>query len=107
MGWVDDLIAFLNARLDEREDHARRLLCIAQETSLALKDPALLGRYIPGWYSWGDIETLCAATLREVEAKRMILARYTAAPDWTGGEDVKILATVHGNHPGYQEEWKP
>ena len=78
---MDDLIAFLSARLGEQEDHARRLLGIAQETSLALKDPTLLGKYIPGWYSWGDVETLCAATLREVTAKRKRLALYLDAKE--------------------------
>ena len=124
------MIPFMNARLDEQENHARRLLCTAQDTLLTLADPKLLGKHIPGWYAWRDVGTLCTTTLREVAAKRARLALMIEAteemdrlvadddvstPDQTmaigrcraATVAVKHDAAVYSDHPDYQRRWAP
>ena len=58
--------------------------------------------------------------LRDVEAKRRIIAiyeeavpQYQAHRDWPAGEldglrtAIACLATAYADHPDYREEWKP
>lgn len=92
---MDDLTAFLAARLDEDEARARR----------GSPDAWLLG----------------SRTLREVEAKRDILRRHGPAGDpvsclWCSEDyrpypwpcpDVRSIAAVWSDHPDYRPEWKP
>lgn len=122
MSAVDDLIAFLWARLDEDEARTRELLVRAQQTTLMLKDPKLLGRFIPGWHDWPDVERMCAERLAEVEAKREILDEYRlwaeddsrdydqsqTAADRTAALEVvvKLLAQPYAEHPDYRPEWR-
>lgn len=95
---MSDLIKFLRARLDEDE--------AAAET-------------------WRERDL---RPLREVEAKRAILAEHASDdhwcarppdPDWVvyeGGErlvrtypcgTLRTLAAIYSDHPDYQQEWKP
>jgi predicted Rossmann-fold nucleotide-binding protein len=48
-------------------------------------------------------------TLREVEAKRAILAQWEAMPADSPVLTFAIhnLAAVYSDHPGYRPEWKP
>ena len=61
-----------------------------------------------------------ARVLREVQAKRAILARHAQARAWSyppgdGDESVQAelevairhLATIWSDHPDYRDEWKP
>ena len=124
---MSDLTAFLTARLDEDEQQTRKLLCRAQEVCLELKEPKLLGRHIPGWDSWCDVEKLCVRALREVEAKRRIMGRhrddgcgYCAGCETStrhsgirelapSGEcpEKRDLAAIYSDHPDYRQEWAP
>lgn len=71
-----EITAFLTDRYGDAEARARRLLRIAQDTSLELQDPKLLGRHIPGWHSWRDVETICEERLADIAAKRATLAEH-------------------------------
>jgi hypothetical protein len=94
---VDDLTAFMTARLDEKEQFARA-------ARLPAKNRARL--------------------LREVEAQRNILARYADTlarmedDDYPAGvardqareyEDFVLpnLAAIDSDHPDYDQEWEP
>jgi len=107
-----ELVAFLSARLDEDEERARRV------------QAALDG----GWNYFDETPTELidpARALREVQAKRAMLAKYERgrrlynpdASDWFSpaaamfGGDMEwligTLAAVWSDHPDYREEWKP
>ena len=104
---MSDLVAFLTARLDEDEDIAR----YTQQESLsaALKTMSgdgrhklFLARHDP------------ARVLREVEAKRRILAHAQAAEqdvpdiyayDLAADYVLRALAAVYAGHPDYDEAW--
>lgn len=130
---MDDLIAFLLARLDEDEQVARAAAELADAGTWAaspegqVHDPSAPGR---GWHylavgpdhrSLDDIGVHIARwdparVLAEVEAKRrMIDERPTGAqfPDMEGGyesgwEDCfRYLALPYASHPDYREEWRP
>jgi hypothetical protein len=73
--------AFVTARLGEDKSRASRLLEIARDAIGALKEPRLLGREVPGWHSWPDVEAMCSSALRDVEAKRVIVAACTRAAE--------------------------
>jgi hypothetical protein len=88
------LIAFLNARLDEDEARAKR----------GQSDGWLFG----------------SRALREIEAKRAIMADHYASDRLEYGDplcarcfdlhpcDVLFhLATVYSDHPDYRQEWAP
>jgi hypothetical protein len=112
-----DLVAFLNARLAEDEEAARR----ATDGPWHQAGMSVRGRgraYGTGKedvilvirHTWPqEAAHICrhdpARVLREVAAKRAILSSYTAAPDWVGREDVGHLAAVYSDHPDYREEW--
>jgi hypothetical protein len=130
---VTDLVAFLNARLDEDEAAARDAYYEGQ-------------RWITeeeGVYRWPDDELVQMAdrkrdarhiarhdparVLREVEADRKLIAAYEAArsdmppvDDWYEVADgikisladglesaLKIRAERFSDHPGYDEAWTP
>ena len=123
---MDDLIAFLRARLDEDGAAAEAARAVCTEWYIACDDDSVtisalrehVGRHSP------------ARALREVAAKRAILDRHmpheTAfggpACDWCSEDvddrpqlakerwpcpDVRDLAAVWDGHPGYRPEWKP
>jgi hypothetical protein len=71
-----DLHAILLAAVEQRLKATRRQLYWAQQTSLALADPKLLGAYIPGWHDWPEVEELCEFAIRQVEADLRRLERH-------------------------------
>lgn len=71
---MDDLYVRLQKALDEAEQRGRALLVSAQRTSLMLKEPRLLGREIPGWHAWPDVEAMCGRELGLIERDRKLLA---------------------------------
>jgi len=108
---VDDLIAFVTARLDEYEAAAKKTL-----RSLAWMidndvQPSISPSLAEEWI------TRSAHALREVEADRAILVLL--GQDVTDGRErdydatgmleqvVRIRAAVWNGHPGYRPEWKP
>jgi hypothetical protein len=76
---TDDIRTRLAEALDQAEQRARDLLVHAQRTSLAVKEPRLLGREIPGWHDWPDVEAMCARELRMIERDRALIGRHREA----------------------------
>jgi hypothetical protein len=64
------------AALGEQVEGARKLLCAAQRVQLELKEPKILGRRIPGWGWWPDVERMMAALIAQAEGRRSILVRH-------------------------------
>lgn len=116
-----DLAAWLLADegpIAAQEVEARRLLRIAQDTSLELKEPTLLGRRIPGWHSWPDVERLCQQALAECAAKRRTVAHHAKGPSvrhpgydcsWCAFPwpcfDLMNIAQAYADRPGWLERW--
>ena len=130
-----ELAAYLTARYDEAEAEARNLLQIAQDVRVELADRSLLGRRVPGWHSWPDVEAMCTGRLADIALKRAILALH--AEDPPGGftrnpgdcrecscdgalaatdcfytvdypcPTVRQLGTEFSKRPDYQDRWKP
>lgn len=95
---TEDLVAFVNARLDEDEELARS----AQYNWIVVAEPELSGnkhivRHDP------------ARVLRGVEAKRRILgwAQTGALPPYEIDYVLTALASEWSTHEAYREEWKP
>lgn len=108
------LVEFLRARLDERHARAAKLLRYAQENDVAVRDPRLLGRTVPGWHDWPEVEQMAREVLAEADAKRRIveLAESLDVPGWgdTYAEMQKVLRLIalpYAGHADYREEWKP
>ncbi|MEU3452150.1 DUF6221 family protein [Micromonospora sp. NPDC006766] len=74
------LVTWLLQEIDTAEASTRELLYWAQQTILTLKDPKLLGKYIPGWHDWPKVEEACHQRLAELKSDRLILAEH--APEW-------------------------
>ena len=118
---IEDLAAFLKARLDEDEQDARSLLAVAQHMTGRTRndDPA-----------WVSVQMMCVRALRDVEAKRELItfAFENAAQidgEWGDGHEageiaaglctdhgakaalraLRPLVNVYSNHHGYREEW--
>lgn len=120
---------FLLARWAEREASARALMRRAQDHHLKVREPRLLGREIPGWHDWPDVEALCAEVLADLEAKRRIMELHgslngygfrivcvSCVDQLTGAGDnqilfpcptLRLLALPFAGHEDYQPEWKP
>jgi hypothetical protein len=116
---MDDLIAFVRARLAEDEAAANVALRVTAEwyevaqQAIACTDTIEIGfayqhivRYDP------------ARALREVESKRAIVSLYRKYADdagfnamiedrmWTTGYVLFYLAAAWSDHPDYRQEWK-
>ena len=120
---MDDLIAFLNARLDEDETAANAatqgpwqagetpgnrktmIPCIFVAYGTARPDAGHV-LYEADYGTPADVACIArhdpARVLREVAAKRAILASHSVT--WTV---VEQLAAVYSYHPDYRAEWKP
>ncbi|PZG12957.1 hypothetical protein C1I95_24760 [Micromonospora craterilacus] len=116
----DDLATWLTAQIDAAEARTRDLLAKTQRNDLAVKEPRLLGRYIPGWHDWPDVERVCTERLAELDAARRILdlhpnAGLRSAPESCGScasypgpcDTLRLLALPHAGQPGYRDEWRP
>ena len=97
------LTDFLLARIAEDEASARRLLRYAQENELACKEPQMLGKRLPGWHEWPDVQAMCGRALAECEVKRRLVNEFKSWSPWT----LSVLALPHADHPDYQLAWKP
>jgi alkanesulfonate monooxygenase SsuD/methylene tetrahydromethanopterin reductase-like flavin-dependent oxidoreductase (luciferase family) len=128
---VDELIAFITARLDEDEASAKAVAFRSRFTAMgnSVQSPGGRGNPPMPIADVIDPETAShiarhdpARVLREVAAKRAILARYedclarmedpdyshvTARDQAREYEDFVLpnLATVWSNHPDYRQEW--
>jgi len=109
---MNDLIAFLTARLDEKQQYAEDLLT----------------------YGLGDLSgavSLSGQMLREVEADRKLLDLYERAKSYRDQvfarpeprsisdemravtqmmaleQVLRLRVAIYSDHPGYRQEWKP
>lgn len=111
---MDDIIEFLNARLDE--DGARNKQDPTGYHRMDSYHTVVCG-YNQVEFSDDCICGYAARVLREVEAKRAVLGLHVlgervcdrCSDDWHTQlrpcRTVKILATVYRDHPNYREEW--
>ena len=124
---MSEIVDFLLARLAEDEDHAWLRMHHAQQNHLMLQEPNLLGRRIPGWHEWPEIEAWAARVLAEVEAKRRIVERHQMVSTYFGVfdatmvscricstleedapcVDLRLLALPYADHEHYRQEWRP
>ena len=139
---MDDLVAFLRARLDE-DEQAAHVAASANPGSPATRWSAekVDRQGTAGWRKvWGvvpervqgNVLAICegdilpkvvthvarhdpAHVLREVEAKRQLLAWIERTGDWAAennlwtydrDEPLKVLALAYSDHPDYQESWR-
>lgn len=119
---MNDIVAFLHARLDER---AR----VAEDLAAQLADPDEIDG---GWSLWGEFGVLVDRAVRSyrqhelpgIEATRRIIAAHhrsgqTCPRCSLGAEDgrvvferdpcetLRLLALPYAGHPAYQREWAP
>lgn len=131
---MDDLVRWLGAQLDEdaaramaaggdgwrRQDHPSDTVAVYDSKG----EPVV---YDEGWPSEAQAEHIAewdpARVLREIDAKRKVLAEYEQADRYsrttwgqsnadqsrarTLGKVVRLLASVYSDRPGYREEWAP
>jgi Family of unknown function (DUF6221) len=116
---VNDLVAFLTARLDEDEAAAKAAYCYGPSSMQPTAPPAgswwepaeIMGKLGVGTFN--DAQHIArhdpARVLREVEAKRAILAQWEHSPPGSPVLTFALynLAAVYGDHPDYRQEWKP
>jgi hypothetical protein len=116
---VDDLIAFLRARLDEEAAEAQSVQgdqlfdgtgIIVMQTHASGGRSVTLPSHVAGFAArWNP-----ARVLAEVEAKRQILAwidrvAISGQVTWSFDADapIRLLALPYADHPDYREEWRP
>jgi hypothetical protein len=68
------------ARLAEDKAAAEKLLTAAGHVQEALAVPGLLGRYMPGWDLWGDVEKAAIRWAAAVAALEKVLAQHQPGP---------------------------
>lgn len=84
----DTLHAQLVAAVAAERWQTVALLQHAEQNAAAVKDPRLLGRYIPGWHDWPDV----------IRAAQLIIRRCDAV--------LAILAEVQGwRHESVEDGW--
>lgn len=131
---MDDLIAFVTARLDEDEVAAKAILedpdyeaeWHEQSSGVLYVGPGSERYPLDGLCPIGDSRLTRyiarhdpARVLREVEAKRAMLAEHDTR-DWRIGDRVhdcqwqswpcntlRQITAVWADHPDYRDEWRP
>lgn len=66
----------LRTAVEEKLAETRKLLRYAQDTILTLADPKWLGRAVPGWHEWPEIEGVLTLSMRQHEAALRVLKRH-------------------------------
>jgi hypothetical protein len=114
---MDDTLAFLNACLDEDEARAKRIgsgnMTVAYNMGPSASGP---GVGMGGGGGSSYITGVGSQLLREVAAKRKILAIHQAEPGQHPGfcghdlrempcPTITILAAVYSDKPGFKEKW--
>lgn len=116
---VDDLIAFLRARLDEREDRAHAWERLEQpridHDPGECDDCDRARRRIANAIEHSDFDEP-EFVLAEVDAKRRIIEMeppdHFDDPRWNGFTEgheqmLRLLALPYADHPDYRAEWRP
>jgi hypothetical protein len=138
---MDELVQFLRDRLNEDEQTARDELCVNCGNPIVPLRSALgitgyshgggrvnehgewernwEGRRCPGSITGAEAVQNPARVLRDIEARRALLAEYVLAdaesayPDWMGGYAsgleyaVRLDAARYADHPEYNPDWAP
>ncbi|MFE1748991.1 DUF6221 family protein [Streptomyces anandii] len=128
---MDDLVLWLRAQPDEDERIAREAGGLAWSRPEDPGDPAAIrdskGERVvcdEGWPSEGQEVHIAewdpARVLREIDAKRQIIALHARAHHQCVAEDgptqwhasdpcttLRLLALPYADRPGYREEWRP
>jgi hypothetical protein len=120
---VSDIVEFIRERLAEDEQWALGVRGVSWEWLWALNTAEELDSSVAVHIARHDP----ARVLREVEAKRRVLARHHRVPDevairldlenvpdlcngcyqtWSC-DDVRLLALPYSDHPSYRPEWSP
>ena len=89
---VPSLADFIEARLVDKEARARSLLKAARTAREIVADPKSLGKLMPGWDSWPEVEAMCEQALREVAAHRAILAEHCTWTDRYGPDPILAVS---------------
>lgn len=66
----------IRAAVDARRKSAVKLQRYAQENHLAIQEPRLLGRHIPGWHEWPEVEQLAADMVLMCDWADGVLSRH-------------------------------
>jgi hypothetical protein len=116
---VDDLIAFLRARLDEDERvaldgerywHGIRVESAteAEENHVRRWDPArVLAEVEAKRRILDDIVGEATGLDMSVDMDRRIGARDEATEPYLGDQLLRLLGLPYADHPDYREEWRP
>lgn len=111
---MDDLVAFLNARLDEDEHwaHMAEAGWPPRDVTVVSDNPQrypLMPTEITPSKATFILRHDPSRVLREVAAKRRILgwADSPALPDYEKHYVLDALAAVYSDHPDCRQEWKP
>src|SRR5690348_3635216 len=104
---MDDLTAFLNARLDEDEQRAKGSPAEGRVWPRALREVeaerAILAEHLPREYDrYGRTGTYCRTCVTDHEAYM-----DDDAPDPWPCATVRHLAAVWSDHADYRPEWAP
>lgn len=101
--------AFIGARVAEDEEQARKLAEVARDAIEKLKDPRFLGREIPGWHAWPDVEATAFRALRDAGVKRTVVAACTRAAeaDPDGPAGVLALAVMEAMSTEWEHKDRP
>lgn len=114
----DDLVRFVIARINDDEAAVRRLLTATATTALHITDRPLNEWIMSGGPGLTERQ-MAGRVLAECAAKRAIVYAYvkarSGAPDdansWHRsvglGLAVRSLASVHAEHPDFDQAWKP
>ena len=94
---MSEIVEFLKARLDEDEARAQHALNADLDHLPTVE--CRCGRRL---HLGGDADR----ALREVEAKREILALHEQWPVLTEAPMLLALAAVYADHPDYRDEWR-
>ena len=88
----------ISALLDEQDARLRELRAEAQRVQEEHRQPEMLGRYQPGWTTWPQVAAFAAAGLRDIAAKRKIVALCETETDETGGRPlaIRIMSLLAG-----------
>jgi hypothetical protein len=74
-----EFTARITERLDQGEQSVRHLLERAQSAKEHVEAYGKPGDLMPGWSDWPDVIAACHQMLRDIDAKRKLVARWSDA----------------------------
>lgn len=109
---MDDLIAFLRARLDELEEYAEfpTRLVMGQGQELATvgqHDSARVLAEVDAKRQIIELAEEATGIDQQVDGDRLIGSRDKATEPYVGDRILRQLAVPYDDHPSFREEWRP